>query len=64
MNRPLDVQVDEYTRITKVWEKRARADLDHLQHYIEIAFTPGQSSVNNEKPEDYSVPIFLMYSVA
>ena len=55
----LDVQVDEYAKITKVWEKSARADPNHAQHYIEIAFTPGQSSVKNQKPEDYSVSVFF-----
>ena len=56
---PLDVPDDEYAKITKVWEKSARADPNHPQHYIEIAFTPGQSLVNNEKREDYSVSVFF-----
>ena len=56
---PLDVPDDEYAKITKVWEKSARGDPDHPQHYMEIVFTPGQSSVRNEKPEDYSVPVFF-----
>ena len=56
---PLDVPDDEYAKITKVWEKSARRDPNHPQHYIEIVFTPGQSLVNNEKPEDYSVPVFF-----
>ena len=56
---PLDVPVNEYAKITKVWEKSARGDPNHPQHYIEIAFTPGQSLVSNEKPEDYSVPVFF-----
>ena len=30
----LDVHVDEYAKITKVWEKSARADPNHHQHYI------------------------------
>ena len=55
----LDVRVDEYAKITKVWEKSARADPNHPQHYIEIAFTPGQPLVSNEKPEDCSVPVFF-----
>ena len=46
--------VPSFAKISKVWEKRARADPNHPQHYIEIAFTPGQSLVNNEKPEDQS----------
>ena len=54
---PLDVPVDEYAKATKVWEKSARGDPNHPQHYMEIAFTPGQSLVSNEKPEDYSVPV-------
>ena len=61
---PGDDPDDDYTNITKVWEKSARADPNHPQHYIEIAFTPGQSLVSNEKPENYSVPVFFMYSVA
>ena len=56
---PLDVPVDEYAKITKVSEKSARGDPNHHQHYIEIAFTPGQSLVSKEKPEDYSVSVFL-----
>ena len=55
----LDVPVDEYAKITKAWEKSARGDPYHPQHYIEIAFTPGQSSVSNEKPEDCSVPVIF-----
>ena len=39
--------------------KSARGDPNHPQHYIEIAFTPGQSLVSNEKPEDYSVPVLV-----
>ena len=54
---PLDVPDDEYAKITKVWEKSARGDPNHPQRYIEIVFTPGQSSVSNEKPEGYSVPV-------
>ena len=54
-----DDHVDDYTKITKVWEKIARADPNHPQHYIEIVFTPGQSLVSNEKPENYSVPVFF-----
>ena len=46
---PLDVHVNEYTKITKVWEKSTRADPNHPQHHIEIEFTPGQSLVNKEK---------------
>ena len=46
---PLDDDyVDDYAKITKVWEKYARADPNHRQHYIEIAFTLGQSLVSNE----------------
>ena len=56
---PLDVPDDEYTKISKVWEKSTSGDPNHPQHYIEIAFTPGQSLVSNEKPEDYSVPVFF-----
>ena len=56
---PLDVHVDEYAKITMVWEKSARAHPNHAQHYIEIAFSPGQPLVNDEKPEDYSVPVFF-----
>ena len=55
----LDDSVDEYAKIMKVWEKSARGDPNHPQHYIEIVFTPGQSLVTNEKPEDYSVPVFF-----
>ena len=40
---PLDVPDDEYAKISKVWEKSAHGDPNHPQHYIEIAFTPGQS---------------------
>ena len=54
-----DDHVDDYAKITKVCEKSARADPNHPQHYIEIAFTPGQSLVSNEKPENYSVPVFF-----
>ena len=61
---PLDVSDDEYAKIIKVWEKSARGDPNHPQHYMEIVFTPGQSLVSNEKPEDFSVPVFFMYSVA
>ena len=56
---PADDPDDDYAEITKVWEKSARADPNHPQHYIEIAFTPGQSLVSNEKPENYSVPVFF-----
>ena len=56
---PGDDPDDDYAKITKVWEKSARADPNHPQHYIEIAFTPGQSLVSNEKPENYSVPVFF-----
>ena len=31
---PLDVHVNKSTKITKVWEKSARADPTHPQHYI------------------------------
>ena len=61
---PRDDPDDDYAKITKVWEKRARADPNHPQHYIEIAFTPGQSLVSNEKLENYSVPVFFHCSVA
>ena len=54
-----DDHVDDYAKITKVWEKSAGADPNYPQHYIEIAFTPGQSLVSNEKPENYSVPVFF-----
>ena len=56
---PGDDPDDDYAKITKVWEKSALADPNHAQHYIEIAFTPGQSLVSNEKPENFSVPVFL-----
>ena len=56
---PGDDPDDDYAKITKVWEKSARADPNHPEHYIEIAFTPGQSLVSNEKPENYSVPVFF-----
>ena len=56
---PLDAPNDKYAKITKVWEKSALGDPNHPQHYIEIVFTPGQSLVSNEKPEDYSVPVFF-----
>ena len=56
---PFDVPDDEYAKITKVWEKSARGDPNDPQHYIDIVFTPGQSLVSNEKPEDYSVPVFF-----
>ena len=39
--------------------RSAPADPNHPQHYKEIAFTPGQSLVSNEKPENYSVPVFF-----
>ena len=55
----LDVPDDEYANITKVWEKRARGDPNHPQHYMEILFTPGQSLVSNEKPEDHFVPVLF-----
>ena len=55
----LDVPDDEYSKITKVCEKSACGDPNHPQHYIETVFTPGQSLVSNEKPEDYSVPVFF-----
>ena len=55
----LDDSVDEYAKVTKLWEKSARGNRNHPQHYIEIVFTPGQSLVSNEKPEDYSVPVFF-----
>ena len=61
---PGDDPDDDYAKITKVWENSARADPNHPQHYIEIAFTPGQSLVSNEKPANYSVPAFFMYRVA
>ena len=60
---PEDDPDDDYTKITKVWEKSARADPNHPQHYIEIAFTPGQSLVSNEKPGNYSVPVFFSCTV-
>ena len=56
---PLDDPDDGYSKITDVWEKSAPGDPNHPQHYIEIVFTPGQSLVSNEKPEDYSVPVFF-----
>ena len=59
MSSPLDVPANEYAKIRKVWEKSARGDPNHSQHYIETVFTPGQSLVSNEKPEDYSVPVFF-----
>ena len=49
----------EFSPGDDVWEKSARADPNYPQHYIEIAFTPGQSLVSNEKPENYSVPVFF-----
>ena len=58
-----DDHVDDYAKITTVWKKSAPADPNHPQHYIEIAFTPGQSLVSNGKPEDYFVPVFFMYCV-
>ena len=33
---PGDDPDDDYAKITKVWEKSARADPNHIQHYIEI----------------------------
>ena len=56
---PGDDPDDDYAKITKVWEKSAYADPNNPQHYIEIAFTPGQSLVSNEKPENYSVSVFF-----
>ena len=56
---PLNLPVDEYPKITKVWDKSARGDPNHPQHYTEIAFIPEQSLVSNEKPEDFSVPVFF-----
>ena len=57
---PLDYDhVDDYAKTTKVWEKSTRTDPNHPQHYIEIAFTPGQHLVSNENPENYSVPVFF-----
>ena len=41
------------------YAKSARGNPNHPQHYIEIVFAPGQSLVSNEKPEDYSVPVFF-----
>ena len=35
---PLDDHVDEYAKITKVWEKSACADPNHPQHYITHSF--------------------------
>ena len=63
---PFDVPDNEYAKITKVWEKSAHGDPNHPQHYIEIVFTPGQSLVSNEKPKEYSVPVFfhVQYSLA
>ena len=61
---PGDDPDDDYAKITKVWEKSARADPNHPQHYIEIVFTPGQSLVSNEKPETIRYQSFFMYSVA
>ena len=43
----LDDSVVDYAKITKVWEKSARGDPNHPEHYIEIVFTPGQSLVSN-----------------
>ena len=54
---PLDVHADEFAKNTKVWKKSARADPNHPQHYTEIAFTPGQFLVSNERPEDYFVSV-------
>ena len=54
-----DDHFDDYAKITKVWEKSAGADPNHPQHYIEITFTPEQFLVGNEKPENYSVPVFF-----
>ena len=60
---PLDVAVDKYAKVTKVWEKGAHGDPNHPQHYIKIAFTLGQSLVSNEKPEHYSVTSFFSCTV-
>ena len=58
----LDDSVDEYAKITKVWEKSARGDPNHPQHFIEIVFSPGQSLVKN--PKTILCQYFFMYSVA
>ena len=61
----LDDSVDEYAKITKVWEKSARGDPNHPQHDIEIVFTPGQSLVSNENIlKTILYQYFFVYSVA
>ena len=46
-------------KVTRHWEKMARADSNHLQHHMEVAFSPSQQLVSNERPEDYYVPLFF-----
>ena len=47
------------TKVTRHWEKTARADSNHPQHHMEISFSPSQQLVSNERPENYYVPPFF-----
>ena len=46
-------------KVDRRWEEMARAESDHLKHYIEIAFSSSQQLVSNETPEDHYVPSFF-----
>ena len=46
-------------KVDRHWEKMARAESNHLKHYIELAFSPSQQLVSNETPEDHYVPSFF-----
>ena len=50
---PISAKIDRH------WEKTARAESNHLKHYIEIAFSSSQQLVSNETPEDHYVPSFF-----
>ena len=50
---PISAKVDRH------WEKTARAESNHPNHYIEIACSSFQQLVSNETPEDHYVPSFF-----
>ena len=50
---PMAAKVDRH------WEKTARAESNHLKHYIEVAFSSSQQLVSNQTPEDHYVPSFF-----
>ena len=50
---PMSAKIDRH------WEKTARAESNHLKHYIELAFSLSQQLVTKEMPEDHYIPSFF-----